>query len=225
VVARKNVLIILMSVELMLNGVNVAFVAAARTWATPPEGLRLHVMTVAAAEAAVGLALLIALYRLKETIDITELKVSNGERHPRLPVAGPGAPAARGRAQRRDRPVRRAAASSEEAGLPLAGAMVTTSSTGGHGDSSTDLRPVGLRPRHPLALGLAWDHHEAPAYGTWSPSSPRRWSAPPSSWPPVRPVARLPTRDGRTFVQILFPWIQAGSLLVPAGLQLDRSPR
>jgi NADH-quinone oxidoreductase subunit K len=59
VVARKNALIILMSVEIMLNAVNVAFM----------------VMTVAAAEAAVGLAILIAIYRLKETIDITELSV------------------------------------------------------------------------------------------------------------------------------------------------------
>jgi NADH-quinone oxidoreductase subunit K len=76
VVARKNVLIILMSVELMLNGVNVAFVAAGSYLGDTAGGVfAFMVMTVAAAEAAVGLALLIALYRLKETIDITELKV------------------------------------------------------------------------------------------------------------------------------------------------------
>ncbi|HQT96460.1 MAG: NADH-quinone oxidoreductase subunit NuoK [Desulfobacteria bacterium] len=76
VVARKNVLIILMSVELMLNGVNVAFVAAGSYLGDAAGGVfAFMVMTVAAAEAAVGLALLIALYRLKETIDITELKV------------------------------------------------------------------------------------------------------------------------------------------------------
>jgi NADH-quinone oxidoreductase subunit K len=76
VVARKNVLIILMSVELMLNGVNVAFVAAGSYLGDAAGGIfAFMVMTVAAAEAAVGLALLIALYRLKETIDITELKV------------------------------------------------------------------------------------------------------------------------------------------------------
>lgn len=76
VVARKNVLIILMSVELMLNGVNVAFVAAG-SWLGDAAGgvFAFLVMTVAAAEAAVGLALLIALFRLKETVDITELKV------------------------------------------------------------------------------------------------------------------------------------------------------
>ena len=76
VVARKNVLIILMSVELMLNGVNVAFVAAGSYLGDAAGGIfAFMVMTVAAAEAAVGLALLIALYRLKETIDITELKI------------------------------------------------------------------------------------------------------------------------------------------------------
>ena len=76
VVARKNILIILMSVELMLNGVNVAFVAAGSYLGDAAGGVfAFMVMTVAAAEAAVGLALLIALYRLKETIDISELKV------------------------------------------------------------------------------------------------------------------------------------------------------
>ncbi len=76
VVARKNVLIILMSVELMLNGVNVAFVAAGSYLGDAAGGVfAFMVMTVAAAEAAVGLALLIALYRLKETVDITEIKV------------------------------------------------------------------------------------------------------------------------------------------------------
>ncbi|HEX2710151.1 MAG TPA: NADH-quinone oxidoreductase subunit NuoK [Candidatus Deferrimicrobium sp.] len=76
VVARKNVLIILMSVELMLNGVNVAFVAAGSYLGDAAGGVfAFMVMTVAAAEAAVGLALLIALYRLKETVDISELKV------------------------------------------------------------------------------------------------------------------------------------------------------
>jgi len=76
VVARKNVLILLMSVELMLNGVNVAFVAAGSYLGDAAGGVfAFMVMTVAAAEAAVGLALLIALYRLKETVDITELTV------------------------------------------------------------------------------------------------------------------------------------------------------
>jgi NADH-quinone oxidoreductase subunit K len=76
VVTRKNVLIILMSVELMLNGVNLAFVSAGSYMSDAAGGIfAFMVITVAAAEAAVGLALLIALFRLKETVDITELKV------------------------------------------------------------------------------------------------------------------------------------------------------
>ncbi len=76
VVARKNALIILMSVELMLNGVNVAFVAVGSSLGDVTGSIfAFMVMTVAAAEAAVGLAILVALFRLKETIDITELKV------------------------------------------------------------------------------------------------------------------------------------------------------
>jgi len=76
VIARRNVLIILMSVELMLNGVNLAFVAAGSYMGDATGGIfAFMVITVAAAEAAVGLALLIALFRLKETVDIADLKV------------------------------------------------------------------------------------------------------------------------------------------------------
>jgi NADH-quinone oxidoreductase subunit K len=74
VVVRKNVLIILMSVEIMLNAVNVAFIAVGSHLGDVTGSVfAFMVMTVAAAEAAVGLAILIAIYRLKETIDITEL--------------------------------------------------------------------------------------------------------------------------------------------------------
>lgn len=76
VVARKNALIVLMSVEIMLNGVNVAFIATGSYLGDVTGSVfAFMVMTVAAAEAAVGLAILIAIYRLKETIDITELSV------------------------------------------------------------------------------------------------------------------------------------------------------
>ena len=76
VVARKNALVILMSVEIMLNGVNVAFIAVGSSLGDVTGSVfAFMVMTVAAAEAAVGLAILIAIYRLKETIDITELSV------------------------------------------------------------------------------------------------------------------------------------------------------
>jgi len=76
VVVRRNVLIVLMSVELMLNGVNVAFVAAGSYLGDPTGSVfAMMVMTVAAAEAAVGLAIVVAIYRLRETVDITDLKV------------------------------------------------------------------------------------------------------------------------------------------------------
>lgn len=76
VVARRNVLIILMSIEIMLNAVNVAFVAAGSYLGdTTGSIFAFMVMTVAAAEAAVGLAIIIAIFRHKETVDITELNI------------------------------------------------------------------------------------------------------------------------------------------------------
>lgn len=78
--ARRNVLIVLMSIELMLNGVNVALVAFARVWGdahAAGQVFMLMVMAVAAAEVGVGLALIIALFRNKRTVDtgeLTELK-------------------------------------------------------------------------------------------------------------------------------------------------------
>jgi len=75
-VTRKNALIVLMSVEIMLNGVNVAFIATGSYLGDVTGSVfAFMVMTVAAAEAAVGLAILIAIFRLKETVDITELSV------------------------------------------------------------------------------------------------------------------------------------------------------
>jgi NADH-quinone oxidoreductase subunit K len=75
---RKNVIIVLASIELMLNAANLSFLAASRHWsqaglaagADPSAGpvFAIFVILVAAAEAAVGLALVIALYRLKQTV-------------------------------------------------------------------------------------------------------------------------------------------------------------
>lgn len=68
---RRNVITVLMSVELMLNAVNLAFVAFSRAWGTfDGQVLVFFVMTVAAAEAAVGLAIVIALQRHKDTLDV-----------------------------------------------------------------------------------------------------------------------------------------------------------
>jgi NADH-quinone oxidoreductase subunit K len=67
---RKNLITILLSVEIMLNAVNLTFVAFSR-YAGDLDGqiITLFVMTVAAAEAAVGLALVIALFRHRESLN------------------------------------------------------------------------------------------------------------------------------------------------------------
>jgi NADH-quinone oxidoreductase subunit K len=66
---RRNLITILLSVEVMLNAVNLTFVAADRYWASMDgQIIAFFVMTVAAAEAAVGLAIVIALFRHKESL-------------------------------------------------------------------------------------------------------------------------------------------------------------
>ena len=66
---RRNIITLLLSIEIMLNAVNLTFVAVGRYLGTV-EGqiITFFVMTVAAAEAAVGLAIVIALFRHKETL-------------------------------------------------------------------------------------------------------------------------------------------------------------
>ena len=66
---RRNLITVLLSIEIMLNAVNVTFVAAGRYIGTVDgQIIVFFVMTVAAAEAAVGLALVIALFRHRETL-------------------------------------------------------------------------------------------------------------------------------------------------------------
>jgi len=68
---RRNVITVFMCIELMLNAVNLAFVAFSRAnGALDGQILVFFVMTVAAAEAAVGLAIVIALHRTKDTLDV-----------------------------------------------------------------------------------------------------------------------------------------------------------
>ena len=70
VVLRRNLITILLSVEVMLNAVNVTFVAADRFFhSVDGQIIVFFVMTVAAAEAAVGLAIVIALFRHKESLN------------------------------------------------------------------------------------------------------------------------------------------------------------
>lgn len=70
VLVRRNVITMFMSVELMLNAANLTFVAFSQSLGLlDGQIVALFVMTVAAAEAAVGLAIIVALYRNRETLD------------------------------------------------------------------------------------------------------------------------------------------------------------
>lgn len=73
---RRNAIIMLMSIEVMLNSVNVTLVALSQSMADPAgQILVFFVMAVAAAEAAIGLALIIAIFRKKLTVDVTEFNL------------------------------------------------------------------------------------------------------------------------------------------------------
>ena len=79
VVVRRNALILLMSIELMLNSVNLTLVAASRyNGNLDGQAMSLFVMAVAAAEAAVGLAIVIAVFRTRKTANIDELTMLEG---------------------------------------------------------------------------------------------------------------------------------------------------
>ena len=76
---RKNVITVLMCIELMLNGANLAFVAFSRAAGTlDGQVLVFFVMVVAAAEASVGLAIVIALHRHKDTLDVDAFNTMKG---------------------------------------------------------------------------------------------------------------------------------------------------
>jgi NADH-quinone oxidoreductase subunit K len=76
VAIRRNALIIFMCIELMLNAVNLSFVAFARAHGSMDGHVFVFfVMAVATAEVAVGLAIIIAIYRNRETVDVAELNV------------------------------------------------------------------------------------------------------------------------------------------------------
>ena len=74
--AKRNAIVILMCIELMLNAVNIAMVAFSR-YVVPlmltGQVFVIFIMVVAAAEVAVGLAIIIAIYRHRETIDATKI--------------------------------------------------------------------------------------------------------------------------------------------------------
>ncbi len=83
--ARRNAIGVLLSIELMLNGVNVLMVAFARYINTFNSGqdfagqiFAIFIMTVAAAEAAVGLAIILAIYRHKQSVDLQNINLLRG---------------------------------------------------------------------------------------------------------------------------------------------------
>lgn len=79
VLAKRNAVIILMCIEIMLNAVNIALVAFSR-YVTPlaltGQVFAIFVMAVAAAEAAVGIAIIITIYRNRETINIDKFDLT-----------------------------------------------------------------------------------------------------------------------------------------------------
>ncbi|MEZ4272020.1 MAG: NADH-quinone oxidoreductase subunit NuoK [Myxococcota bacterium] len=75
-IIRRNALVLLMSVELMLNAANIVFVAYAKQYGDPHgHALAFFVMAIAAAEAAVGLAIFLGVFRTRQTLDVSELDV------------------------------------------------------------------------------------------------------------------------------------------------------
>ena len=76
VLIRRNILVMFMSIELMLNAVTLAFITLARRMGSMDgQVIVFFVMTVAAAEAAVGLAIIISSFRNRETINADELNL------------------------------------------------------------------------------------------------------------------------------------------------------
>ena len=79
VLIRRNPLVIFMSIELMLNSANLALVAFTRVWGKLDGQIFVFfIMTVAAAEVAVGLALIVTIFRTKHSINIDEMNSLKG---------------------------------------------------------------------------------------------------------------------------------------------------
>jgi NADH-quinone oxidoreductase subunit K len=78
VLTRRNAIIIFMCVELMLNAVNLSFVALSKVYGRAGQVFVIFVMTVAAAEAAVGLAIIIAIFRHRQTVNLDNINLLKG---------------------------------------------------------------------------------------------------------------------------------------------------
>jgi NADH-quinone oxidoreductase subunit K len=79
VIVRRNPLIVLMSIELMFNAANLALVAFSRAWVNDAGHVFVFlVVTVAAAEAAIGLAIVVAVFRRAKNVDLDEVAGMHG---------------------------------------------------------------------------------------------------------------------------------------------------
>jgi len=78
VLLRRNAIVIFMCVELMLNAVNLTFIALAQTLGVAGQVIVFFVMAVAAAEAAVGLAIILAIFRHRETVNLQNMNLLKG---------------------------------------------------------------------------------------------------------------------------------------------------
>ena len=78
VLLRRNAIVIFMCVELMLNAVNLTLVALAQHLGLHGQVFVFFVMAVAAAEAAVGLAIILAIFRHRETVDLKNINLLRG---------------------------------------------------------------------------------------------------------------------------------------------------
>ena len=78
VLTRRNAIIIFMCVELMLNAVNLSFVALSKLYGIAGQVFVIFVMTVAAAEAAVGLAIIISIFRHHQNVNLRNINLLRG---------------------------------------------------------------------------------------------------------------------------------------------------
>ena len=231
VLTRRNAIIIFMCVELMLNAVNLTFVAFAQVYGVAGQVFVFFVMTVAAAEAAVGLAIIIALFRHRQTVESVRTSISSradapssmqrrrgrasAERHGR-PVAVwllPLLPLARLRHQRR-------CCRSSRAYHPG-----PADPSAAHGDDDAHAR----RTRHDARRGGAHgDDHHAGRAASSTPgiaSSSGRACCCSSFVLARRDLHRDARRGGEMhapFIQRYFSWMPVGDLQIDAAFQLDQ---
>jgi NADH-quinone oxidoreductase subunit K len=79
VIIRKNIIFMLLSVEIMLNASGLAFIAAGSRWGQPDgQVMFIFILAMAAAEVSIGLALILQIYHQHKSLDIDKLKEMNG---------------------------------------------------------------------------------------------------------------------------------------------------